>query len=90
MTAIDPERHVVLVTKYFKDDIASLFKMRQDRAFTQVDGHWRPAEVEVEDFSEHSTTRLALGWKAVPELPRVLFTPKGLRAPSGLTITAPH
>jgi hypothetical protein len=83
---IEPERHVVTMTKYYKDDIASLFKLRQDRAFTQVDGHWRPGEVEAQDFAEQSTTRLTLTWKPAPELPRALFTPRGLRGPSGVVL----
>jgi hypothetical protein len=85
---IDPERAIVVSTKYYKDDIAVLFKMRQDRAFTRVDGRWRPGEIEVEDFSEHSTTRLALAWKLAPDLPRAVFTPRGLRGPSGLMLPA--
>ena len=86
---IDPERHVVLTTKYYKDDIATLFKIRQDRDFTQVDGHWRPTGVEVQDFTDQSTTTLTLTWKVAPDLPRALFTPAGLRRPSGLTIPPP-
>lgn len=86
--SIDPERHVVATTKYYKDDIASLFKVRQDRAFTRVDDHWRPGEVEVQDFTTQTTTRLTLAWKTAPDLPRALFTPKGLRAPSGLVAPA--
>jgi hypothetical protein len=85
---IDPERHTVTVTKYYKDDIATLFKIRQDRGFVQVDGHWRPTEVEVQDYPAQSTTRLTLTWKVAPDLPRTLFTPAALRRPSGLTFPA--
>jgi hypothetical protein len=87
---IDPDQHVVLATKYYKDDIATLFKLRRDRAFTQVDGRWRPGEVEVQDFTEQSTTRLTFEWKAAPELPHALFTPEGLRRPSGLAVPTPQ
>ena len=85
---IDVDRNVVTMTKYYKDDIATLFKLRRDSAFVQLDGHWRPGALEAQDFTDNSTTRATLAWKAAGELPRALFTPKGLRAPSGLTIPA--
>jgi len=85
---IDPDQRVVTVSKYYKDDIATLFKFRRDRGFVQVDGHSRPTDLEVQDFVENSTTRVTLRWTTTPELPHDLFTPKGLRAPSGLTIAA--
>jgi hypothetical protein len=87
--SIEPEKKVVVTTKYYKDDIASLFQMRRDDQFLDVEGHWRPGTIEIQDFTEQTTTKLQLAWKLAPELPRALFTPHGLTRPSGLTIAPP-
>jgi hypothetical protein len=85
---IDPARAVVTDSKYYKDDIATLMKVRHDADFVQVGGHWRPGRIELEDYVERSITRMTLAWRTVPELPRALFTPAGLLRPSGLTLPA--
>ena len=85
---IDPERAVVVNHRYYKDDIATLMKNRHDRDFVQLDGHWRPQRIEIEDYVEHSTTTITLTWRAMPDLPRSLFTPAGLTRPSGVTLPA--
>jgi hypothetical protein len=86
---IDPEKVTVVTTKFYKDDIATLFKMRRDRNLALVDGHWRPTVVEIEDFTTQTSTILTLGWKVAPEVPTALFTPRALTRPSGLTISPP-
>ena len=83
---IDPARAVVVNHRYYKDDIATLMKNRHDRDFVQLDEHWRPGRIEIEDYVEHSTTTITLTWRTMPELPQSLFTPAGLTRPSGLTL----
>ena len=83
---IDPNRNVIINARYFKDDIATMMKNRDDDDFVQVDGHLRPQRVKIEDYVEHSITKITLTWHALPELPRALFTPAGLTRPSGLTL----
>lgn len=85
---IDPERAVITDSKYYKDDIATLMKVRRNESFVQIDGHHRPQRVSIEDYVEHSTTTITLTWRSVAELPKALFKPSGLRHPSGLTIPA--
>jgi hypothetical protein len=80
---IDPERHVVVKTKYYRDVINNLVKMSRVDAFTEIGGRWRPTAVTVETFGPAPrTTRLALRWREAPDVPTAVFTPAGLRAPS--------
>ncbi|TMA94525.1 MAG: outer membrane lipoprotein-sorting protein [Deltaproteobacteria bacterium] len=57
-------------------------KIRRDGALIQLDGHWRPGEVTVENLPEGTSTQLRLAWRAAPDVPASLFTPAGLRGPS--------
>ena len=79
---IDRERDVILQTKYYRDSISNLVKIRRDDEFTQVGERWRPATIAVQSFREPTTTRLSLTWREAPDAPAALFTPAGLRAPS--------
>ncbi len=79
---IEEEHGTIVKTQYYRDAISELVKIRRDGAFTQVDGHWRPTEVTVENFREKTTTRLSLVWRLVPDLPAERLTPAGLRGPA--------
>jgi len=81
---IDPERNVIAQTKYYRDSISNLVKIRKDDDFTQVGGRWRPATIGFEGLRPPSTTRLGLTWREAPDAPAALLTPAGLRAPSPL------
>ena len=81
---IDRERAVILQTKYYRDSISNLVKIRRDDDFAEVGGRWRPAAIAVQAFRESTTTHLALAWREAPDAPAVLFTPAGLRTPSPL------
>jgi Outer membrane lipoprotein-sorting protein len=81
---IDRERDVILQTKYYRDSISNLVKIRRDDEFAQVGGRWRPATIAVQSFREPTSTRLSLAWREAPDAPAALFTPAGLRAPSPL------
>lgn len=81
---IDPDRNVIVQTKYYRDSISNLVKIRKDDDFTQVAGRWRPGTIGVESLRPPSTTHLGLVWREAPDSPAVLLTPAGLRAPSPL------
>jgi hypothetical protein len=81
---IDPERNVIAQTKYYRDTISNLVKMRKDDDFSQVGGRWRPATIGFDSLRPPSTTRLALTWREAPDAPAALLTPAGLRVPSTL------
>src|SRR5262249_45450845 len=78
------ERNVIAQTKYYRDSISNLVKLRKDDDFSQVGGRWRPATIGFEGLRPPSTTRLALTWREAPDAPAALLTPAGLRAPSTL------
>ena len=80
---IDPERAVIVRTKYYRDSVTNLVKMGRDDGFTQVGGRWRPGTIAVEAFRpEPRTTTLTLAWREAPDAPAAVFTPTGLRVPS--------
>ncbi len=81
----DPEHRAIVRTKYYRDTITNLVKMRRDGTFIDVGGHWRPGVVDVEQFRPPSTTQLTLAWRPDPTLPATVFSLKGLRQPSPVT-----
>jgi hypothetical protein len=81
---IDPATHAIARAKYFERSISDLAAYRRDETFQTIDAHVRPTLIVVERPNDGTSTRLELGWRAAPELPRALFTPAGLRDPSPL------
>jgi hypothetical protein len=80
---IDPERRVIVRTKYYRDTISNLVKMARLDDFVSVAGRWRASTITVETFRPVArTTRITLHWREAPETPPALFTGAGLRAPS--------
>ena len=80
---IDPDRAVIVKTKYYRDSVTNLIKMGRDDGFTEVGGRWRPDTMAIETFRPESrTTTLTLAWREAPDIPAAVFTPGGLRAPS--------
>ena len=79
---IDRERRAIVRTQYYRGTTSNLVKIRRDGALIQLDGHWRPGEVTVENLPEGTSTQLRLAWRAAPDVPASLFTPAGLRGPS--------
>jgi hypothetical protein len=82
---IDPERDVILQTKYYRDSISNLVKIRKDEDLTQIGGRWRPGTIGVESLRPPGTTHLVLNWREAPDLPPALLTPAGLLAPSPIS-----
>jgi hypothetical protein len=79
---IDPERSVVVRTKYYEKSISDLASFRRDEDFVEVAGHRRPTRIAVDRAREGASTSLRFAWRAAPESPPLLFSPRGLRAPS--------
>jgi hypothetical protein len=86
---IDRDRLVLTRTQYYRDTVSNLVKLRRDGDFVQVDGRWRPGQVEVEDLRQRTSTKITLTWRSAPDAPPAVFTPAGLRRPSGLAWPAP-
>jgi hypothetical protein len=81
---IDRDDDVIVQTKYYRDAINNLVKIRRDAGFAQVGGRSRPATISVQSFRDSTTTALSLAWQEAADAPPVLFTAAGLRAPSSL------
>src|SRR5262249_29850101 len=79
---IDPATHALVRAKYYERSISDLAAYRRDETFETIDGAVRPTSIVVERPRDGTSSRLTLGWRAAPELPRALCTPAGLRAAS--------
>lgn len=79
---IDPETRVVTRVKYFEKSISDLAAFRKDETFADLAGHVRPTRIAIDRTRERTSTRLDLAWRAAPEVPRSVFTLRGLRAAS--------
>ncbi len=79
---IDPEHPVIVRTKYYRDDVTNLVKMRRDGELIEVAGRWRPGRIAVEAFRPPNTTTITLAWREAADAPPAAFTLKGLRQPS--------
>jgi len=79
---IDRDRHAIVRTRYYQGTTSNLVKVRRDGGLGQVDGHWRPGEITVENLPDGTSTQLRLAWRAAADVPASLFTPAGLRGAS--------
>jgi hypothetical protein len=80
---IDPERHLVLRTKYYEGSVSDLAAFRRDDDFTVVDGRERPTRIVVDGLRDRTRTTVTLAWRAA-DVPPEVFTPAALRHPSPL------
>jgi hypothetical protein len=80
---VEPERPVIVRTKYYRDTINNLVKLARFEDFVSAGGRWRPGAITVETFRPApSTTRITLRWREAPDTPPAVFTLAGLRGPS--------
>ena len=79
---IDPASGALLRTKIYERSVSDLAAFRRDEEFVDVTGRARPTRVAIDRTRERTTTRATLTWRPAPDLPRSLWTPAGLRAPS--------
>ncbi len=83
---IDPEHQIIVRTKYYRETITNMVKMRRDFDPVEVGGRWRSTRITVEAFRPPNTTTMTLTWREAPETPPAVFTLRGLRAPSPVTL----
>jgi hypothetical protein len=80
---IDPDRAVIVRTKYYQESVTNLVKMSTNEGFVEVGGRWRPGTTAVERFRPDTrSTTVTFRWREAPDAPAAAFTPAGLRAPS--------
>ena len=65
----DKAKLVPLATKYYKDQMNNLVRMRNDSDHVMVGSRPRPRKIEITDFGENRTTRLALRWRILDSVP---------------------
>jgi len=82
---VDPSLDRIVKTLYYQGSINTLGKMRRDFAFIRVGDVPYPGEIRVEEMRTATTTSLSLTWREATDAPAVLFEPRGLEKPSGLT-----
>lgn len=86
---IDRARRAIVRTQYYRETLNNLARLRRDTAWTELAGRPRPGQVSVENLRNGTRTQLTLTWRDAPDAPAVLFSPAGLRRPSGLTVPTP-
>lgn len=82
---IDPDHELVVRTKYYRETVTNMVKMRRDFDPVEVGDRWRSTRITVEAFRPPNTTTFTLTWREAPETPPAAFTLRGLRAPSVVT-----
>jgi hypothetical protein len=86
---MDPEKAVIVKTKYYRDSVTNLVKMSRDDDFIEVGGRWRPGTFSMEAFRPDTrTTTLTLAWREAQDAPAAVFTPAGC-APSPMPGSRP-
>ena len=85
--AFDKATLVPLVSKYYRDAMSNLVRVRKDSDHVMVGSRPRPRKVEITDYTENRTTRFDLQWRNLTEVPRELMDPGTF---SGATIDWPE
>jgi len=65
----DKARLVPLATKYYKDEMNNLVRLRSDSDHVMVGSRPRPQKIEITDYDENRTTTLALSWRTLDQVP---------------------
>ena len=82
VVTIDPDAATVTRVKCYEGSISDLATFRRDDDFVDVDGHARPTRIAVDRPRDGGTTRLAVVWRAAPDVPPTAFRLAALRGPS--------
>lgn len=64
---------VPLATKYFRDQMSNLVRLRSDSDHVMVGSRPRPRKIVITDYSENHTTTLELSWKTLSQPPTALL-----------------
>ena len=67
------EKLVPVVSKYFKDSMSNLVRIRKDSDHVMVGARLRPQVVAFEDYDENRSSKVRLTWKKLAEIPAELF-----------------
>lgn len=73
----DKERLVPTLTKYYRERLNNLIRLRKDDEYVMIGARPRPQKVTITDYVENSATSYDLLWSEVASLPAALFDDKG-------------
>lgn len=69
----DKERLVPTLTKYYRERMNNLVRLRKDESFVMVGARPRPQKITLTDFTENATTTYEIAWSEADTLPAPLF-----------------
>ncbi len=65
----DKAKLVPLATKYYKNQMSNLVRMRKDSDHVMVGSRPRPQKIEIDDYAENTKTTIELSWKVLESVP---------------------
>ncbi len=69
----DKEKLVPLVTKYYRENMNNLVRLRRDSNFVMVGSRPRPQRIDITNFADHTETELELRWSVLDQVPSGLM-----------------
>jgi len=69
----DKERLVATLTKYYRERLNNLVRLRKDESYVMIGARPRPQKITITDYVDNSTTSYDLIWSEVESLPDALF-----------------
>jgi len=64
---------VPVTTKYYRDQMSNLVRLREDTDYRMVGSRPRPGKIVITDYTENSTTKAKLTWRTLDAVPDELF-----------------
>jgi hypothetical protein len=73
----DKERLVPVLTKYYRERLNNLVRLRKDESYAMVGARPRPQKITITDYEDNFTTTYDVTWSEVEALPAPLFDDAG-------------
>jgi len=74
VVTLDKTRMIPVLTKYYKDSLRNLVRIRRDSDHVMVGSRPRPQKIVITDYSENRESTFELSWHALESLPEGLMT----------------
>jgi hypothetical protein len=69
VVTFDKEKLVPLTSKFYRENMNNLVRLRRDSDFAMVGSRPRPRHVEIQDFAENTSTVLDISWQTLETVP---------------------
>jgi len=73
VVTFDKERLVPTLTKYYRERLNNLVRLRKDESYVMIGARPRPQKVTITDYADNSTASYDLIWSETATLPAALF-----------------